>query len=43
MQMSDERSGEAAPPGEDSWQPPDVSEQMRVRMAKAERLREAGV
>jgi len=42
-QMSDERSGEAAPPGEDSWQPPDVSEQMRVRMAKAERLREAGV
>ncbi|HEX9518648.1 MAG TPA: bifunctional lysylphosphatidylglycerol synthetase/lysine--tRNA ligase LysX [Streptosporangiaceae bacterium] len=41
--MSDERSGEAAPPGEDSWQPPDVSEQMRVRMAKAERLREAGV
>jgi len=41
--MSDERSGEAAPPGEDSWQPPDVSEQMRVRLAKAERLREAGV
>ncbi len=42
-QMSDETSGATAGPGEDSWQPPDVSEQMRVRLAKVERLRAAGV
>ena len=41
-QMSDGSAGEAAP-GEDSWQPPDLSEQMRVRIAKVERLRAAGV
>ena len=49
-QMSDEPSGEASPvsdeqpPAEaDSWQPPDAPEQMRVRLAKAERLRAAGI
>ncbi|MGN6677966.1 MAG: bifunctional lysylphosphatidylglycerol synthetase/lysine--tRNA ligase LysX [Streptosporangiaceae bacterium] len=46
--MSDESSGGATPasgelPGEDSWQPPDLSEQMRVRLAKLDRLRAAGV
>jgi lysyl-tRNA synthetase class 2 len=42
-QMSDESSGEAVAAEPDSWQPPDTSEQMRVRMAKAERLRAAGI
>ena len=43
-QMSDEPSGEARDrPGCDSWQPPDASEQMRVRLAKVERLRAAGI
>ncbi len=41
--MSDETSDEGAPAGLDSWQPPDTSEQMRVRLAKVERLRAAGV
>jgi len=41
--VSDERGGEAALPGEESWQPSDLSEQMRVRLAKAERLRKAGI
>ncbi len=41
--MSDESSGEAVPAEPDSWRPPDTSEQMRVRMAKAERLRAAGI
>ena len=42
-QMSDEPSGEASPAQLDSWEPPDASEQMRVRLAKAERLRAAGI
>jgi lysyl-tRNA synthetase class 2 len=42
-QMSDEANGGDVPSGQDGWQAPDVSEQMRVRMAKAERLRAAGV
>jgi lysyl-tRNA synthetase, class II len=42
-QMSDESAGDELAPGEGSWQPPDVSEQMRVRLAKVERLREAGI
>src|SRR5215475_11199335 len=41
--MSDESAGDELAPGEGSWQPPDVSEQMRVRLAKLERLREAGI
>jgi len=45
--MSDERSGGPddgyIPPDQDAWRPPDLSEQMRVRIAKAERLREAGI
>jgi lysyl-tRNA synthetase, class II len=43
-QMSDERGG--APDGgpeADSWVSADLPEQMRVRRAKAERLREAGI
>jgi lysyl-tRNA synthetase, class II len=42
-QMSDESAGDELAAGEGSWHPPDVSEQMRVRLAKVERLREAGV
>jgi lysyl-tRNA synthetase, class II len=42
-QMSDESAGDELAPGEGSWQAPDVSEQMRVRLAKLERLREAGI
>jgi lysyl-tRNA synthetase, class II len=47
--MSDESSGaaasagEQAPPAADSWQAPEQSEQMRVRLAKVERLRAAGI
>jgi len=45
--MSDEenpgRPDEPAGPGRDPWQAADVSEQMRVRLAKAERLKAAGV
>jgi lysyl-tRNA synthetase, class II len=41
--MSDEARAEAAPAEADPWQAPEQSEQMRVRLAKAERLRAAGI
>ncbi len=45
-QVSDEENADAAgqpAPDRDSWLAADVSEQMRVRLAKAERLRAAGI
>jgi lysyl-tRNA synthetase, class II len=42
-QMNDESAGDELAPAEGSWQAPDVSEQMRVRLGKLERLREAGI
>ena len=44
--MSDDENagaGGAQAPDRDSWPAADVSEQMRVRLAKAERLRAAGI
>jgi len=41
--MSDETGGGTTHAEQDAWQAPDVSEQMRVRLAKADRLRAAGI